>query len=121
MDASIQEYLKFPKFNHEYIFPSFNNMSKPISPARWKAIFREKCLKNTGRYIRGTNKTIPRTRSYSMRASYALRLIEKGVPPKEVMASLGHSDWRSFLHYVSILSLKGKNLNVVRKASSYLD
>lgn len=51
--------------------------------------------------------------------SYALRLIENGVAPKQVMSALGHSDWRSFMHYIQVLSLHGNNIDLVRKASSF--
>ena len=121
MAKYLEVYLSFPKLSQEYLFPSYEHHNKPLNPHTWKAIFREKVLKRTGRYIRSFDKRMPRTRSYSMRASFALRLIENGVSPKEVMAALGHSDWRSFMHYLQILSLTGENLNNVRDASSFVN
>ena len=121
MEKYLSEYLLFPKLSNTYLFPSYDNHSNHVNTNTWKRIFREKVLRPTGRYIKGTDKLMPRTRSYSMRCSYALRLIENGVNPKNVMASMGHSDWRSFMHYLTILSLKGENLNSVREASSFVN
>lgn len=121
MEKYLFEFLSLPKLSQDYIFPSYENHNSPVNPHTWKRIFREKVLRPTGRYIKGTKKLMPRTRSYSMRCSYALRLLENGVPTKQVMAALGHSDFRSLMHYVMILSLKGDNLDVVRSASSFIN
>lgn len=121
MEKYLVEYFNFPKLSSEYIFPSYEDHNSPVNPNTWKRIFREKILKPTGRYIKGTKKQMPRTRSYGMRCSFALRLLENGVPPKQVMSALGHSDFRSLMHYIAILSLHGENLEVVRQASSFVN
>lgn len=108
------DYLKYGRFG-EYIFPSFENRSKPLSTQTWKRIMREKILKPCGLWIAPTGKSrVSRTRSYSLRMSYATRLFKKYNDLSLVAQALGHSDIRSLNRYIHISSLE-TNQNKLRQ------
>jgi integrase len=111
----IQSYLKYGRRSN-YIFPSYENISKPLSSGRWKTIMREKILKPSGLWIAPVNTTVPRTRSYSFRAGYGTELLKQTGDPGLVAAMLGHSDWRSLKRYIFLNQITDNNLQRVRNA-----
>lgn len=112
----LKEYMKFGRKNKDYIFPSHNNLSKPLSPGRWKHIMREKILKPSNHYIACKPHEMPRTRSYSFRASFATKLLMDTHCPDVVMKRLGHSDWRSLKKYVDLSHTKKEEFDLVRES-----
>ena len=93
---ALREYLSFPRSfwrGSKYLFPSFEDKSRPLSPGRWKGILREKILKPAGLYEVG------KTRSYTFRATKATELLENSKDPYLVASFLGHSDLRMLPRY----------------------
>lgn len=104
----IESYLSLGK-RSDWVFPSFKNMNTPLSPSRWKTIMREYILKSSKLWISSEKGTIPRTRSYSLRASFAVRLLENSKNPFQVQYALGHSDFRSLKHYIRLAQINKKS------------
>ncbi len=102
------EYLKFERYRFwhgsKYLFPSFS--SEHIHPGRLKAIFREKALKPFGLWKMPENNKISPTRLYTLRHTFASRLLNKqiekhGQPDLFAISNLlGHSDIRSSSVYL---------------------
>ena len=93
---ALKEFLSFPRSfwgGSAYLFPSFEDRTRPLSPGRWKGILREKILKPAGLYEVG------KTRSYTFRATKATELLENSKDPYLVASFLGHSDLRMLPRY----------------------
>jgi len=93
---ALKEFLSFPRVfwnGSSYLFPSFEDRTRPLSPGRWKGILREKILKPAGLYEVG------KTRSYTFRATKATELLESSADPYLVASFLGHSDLRMLPRY----------------------
>lgn len=111
------EYLELGKRNKEWVFPSFNDKTQPLSPTRWKAIMREYILKPIGRWIPAEKGTVPRTRSYSLRASFAVRTLKKSNNLKYLQELMGHKDLRTLAHYVRLtMNDNPKHIDNLREA-----
>lgn len=97
----LEEYFSYPKRywkNSDYLFPSMQN--KAISPATFKAVFREKCLKKCGLWEKPPERNnISPTRLYSLRKSRASHLLQKSKDLFCVANVLGHSDIRTTASY----------------------
>ncbi len=97
----LKKYLNFPRAlwkGSPYLFPSFQNNC--ISSERWKHTFREKILKPAGLWEPPKDSTIPKYRSYTLRATKATELLNKSKDPELVRKFLGHSDYRSIHRYI---------------------
>ena len=93
---ALKEYLSFSRSfwgGSKFLFPSFEDRTRPLSPGRWKGILREKILKPAGLYEVG------KTRSYTFRATKATELLENSKDPYLVASFLGHSDLRMLPRY----------------------
>jgi integrase len=98
----------------KWLFPSYDNLTKNLSSARWKTIMRN-ILKESELYIKPIGKEMPRTRSYSLRASFAVRYLKNSNDPIKTMLLLGHNDFRTLKHYVKIAKLSNQeNIDSMR-------
>ena len=111
----LKEFLSMGR-SSEYIFPSFECRGRPLSAARWKSIMREKILKPSGLWIAPIGTTVPRTRSYSLRASFGTKLMKESGDPSLVAQVLGHSDWRSLKKYIFLNQMTNESMERVRRA-----
>lgn len=111
----MEQYLQFGRFG-DWLFPSHNYRNNPLSYSAWKYIMREKILKPSKLYIKADDERIPRTRSYSLRASFATRLLRNSGNTELVKKFLGHSDYRSLHKYIYLYELSGDNLEKARKS-----
>jgi len=95
--TALKEYLAYPKSlwnGSDYIFPSFEDRTRPLSPGRWKGILREKILKPAGLYVKG------KTKSYTFRSTKATELLDSSRDPYLVASFLGHADLRNLNRYI---------------------
>ena len=110
----LEEWLKLGK-RSKWLFPSYDDYNNHLSAGRWKAIMRE-ILKASGLYISRIGKEMPRTRSYSLRASFAVRYLKASKDPIKTMMLLGHNDFRTLKHYVKIAKMSElENINNLRE------
>lgn len=110
-----EEYFKYRK-NSEWLFPSFECPARHLSSQRWKGILREKILKPSGLWIKPVDNEMVRTRSYSFRASFATRMLERSNGNAQMVASLmGHRDLRPINRYVYLNQFNENKLGYIRK------
>lgn len=112
----LENWLKLGKRSN-WLFPSYDNLSNPLSSGRWKTIMRN-ILKEAGLYVHPIGKEMPRTRSYSLRASFAVRYLTQSKDPVKTMTILGHNDFRTLKHYVKLARLS--NLQNIEELRSFM-
>jgi integrase len=121
LNEFIAKYFSFPAwlwYNSQYLFPSFADRKKPISPERWKHINREKVLKPAGVYISPITPNRREKTSYTYRTTRAVEIAAKG-HILELINILGHADMRTAMHYVTIarlIKIQPNYLELMRKA-----
>lgn len=120
-----ERFITLPKIfweGSEYLFPSFEDRTKPLSPQSWKSIMREKILKPLGFWVApkpgetGKNK-VTKFRTYSLRHYFAQKFLSKSDGDLNALSVvLGHKDLRCVHKYLNFNSDYISNLrNIMNK------
>ncbi len=97
---ALRDYWKVCKFK-DYIFPSQNNLNKPLSTHRASQIFKS-AKANVGITKAGG--------IHSMRHAFATHMLESGVDIFAIKALLGHSSIQSTVRYLDFVPNRYQNL-----------
>lgn len=95
---SLKKYLSFPRERFwqgsQYLFPSFESKTKPLSSGTWKGRFR-RILKLAEIWVAPIHGTKPIFSSYTLRHTKATQVLEKTKDIRAVQFMLRHKDPRS--------------------------